>query len=298
MGFFDFLGFGQTNGGGYQPPAYDNKSATRLGQYAENPSLQYQDTMASNPFLAALLGQGGAYDKAGTRANDLLAQEKDRSGFQLNSQDREAYGQASGDITRQFGNQENQVANSLASRGFGGGDSGLAGAAFSGLAGTKNEQLAKAQTQIADARMQFAQKSLADTRKALTDTWGFMDKSAGTGNLAVRGQAEGMYRGSTAYDNSYGTHNDALAKAHQQNVDNTNPTLGQMFGAGLGAGASDLGMSLIPSAQGAGRMYSGGEGSGASAGSRGLGGPKPKGGYDPAFQEGGSQFVGPLKPPL
>lgn len=116
------------------------------------------DEIRSNPMLSGLFGQGGLQDRLATEEQDLAS-----TGYGLTGADREAYGQASGDITRQFAQQEQDAAKALAKRGLGGGASGAAGATFSGIAGNKNEMLAKAQTDI-------AQKRMADTRQRLNDT--------------------------------------------------------------------------------------------------------------------------------
>lgn len=103
----------------------------------------------NDPMQSYLYGQGGLQGQLQSQGNDLASR-----GYSLQPQDHEAYGQASGDIARQFGQQDNDISKSLASRGLAGGSSGAAGAAFSGSAGNKNEMLAKAQTDIAQKRMQ------------------------------------------------------------------------------------------------------------------------------------------------
>ncbi len=118
-----------------------------------------------------LFGEGGLQDRLGAEEQDLASR-----GYQLKPEDREAYGQAAGDISRQFGQQEQDAAKALARRGLGGGSSGAAGATFSGLAGNKNEMLAKAQTDI-------AQKRMADTTQRLQQTRNLM------GSLGTQGAA-------------------------------------------------------------------------------------------------------------
>lgn len=73
-------------------------------------------------------------------------------GFQLTPGDQTQYGQESGQIARQMGQQQNSAANDLAQRGLS--SSGAAGATFSGLQGTQNEMLGQAQQQIAQQRYQ------------------------------------------------------------------------------------------------------------------------------------------------
>lgn len=120
------------------------------------------DQVNSNPIMGRLYGSG--QDSALSRA---LAEEKQLAsrGFSLQPEDYEAYGQASGDITRQFGQQEQSLAQALADRGLSAGASGAAAVNFSGLAGNKNEQLAKAQMGIADMRMKKNLERLNSTRQ-------------------------------------------------------------------------------------------------------------------------------------
>ncbi len=105
------------------------------------------EQVGDNAILGGLYGQGGQLSQAEGKLTDLQNQ-----GFNLTPGDQTMYGQMSGDIARQFGNQGNQATQNLASRGLS--SSGAAGAAFSGLAGNQNEQLANAQQQIAQQRYQ------------------------------------------------------------------------------------------------------------------------------------------------
>jgi hypothetical protein len=120
------------------------------------------EQVQKNPILGTLFGKGGAMERTGAEEARLASQ-----GFQLTPEDREAYGQASGDIARMFGQQEQDAAKALARRGLGSAGSGAAGAMFSGLAGNKNEMLAKQQMQIANQRMQNTMQRLGQTRTFL-----------------------------------------------------------------------------------------------------------------------------------
>lgn len=117
----------------------------------------------NNPLFSSLFGNKGLQSRLDTEEQDLAT-----NGFQLNNMDRTAYGQASGDIARMFGESENQLASSLASRGLASAPSGIAGAQFSGLMGNKNEQLAKAQMQIAQNRVQSNMERLNQTRNMMS----------------------------------------------------------------------------------------------------------------------------------
>jgi len=150
-------------------------------------------------FTKDVFGQGGLQSQLASENADLSSR-----GYSLQQPDYEAYGQASGDIARQFGQQEQDVSQSLARRGLGGGSSGAAGAAFSGLAGNKNEMLAKAQTNI-------AQKRMADTTQRLNNTRSMMSSLANQGtNLANSSWAQ---KGSSL--------NAAAGKESDMNVQNS-----------------------------------------------------------------------------
>jgi hypothetical protein len=141
------------------------------------------DAIRSNPMLAGLYGEGGLQSQLGAEGKDLASR-----GYSLQQPDYEAYGQASGDIARQFGQQEADASKMLARRGLGGASSGAAGAAFSGLAGNKNEMLAKAQTDIAQKRMQ-------DTTQRLQANRALQAQLGQQGNAAIGDQYNRQLQG-------------------------------------------------------------------------------------------------------
>lgn len=152
---------------------FGNQSLDKLTSLGMNPSEATDAATGSNyatkqvqnnPILGQLFGNNGALSGALGKEQDLQKQ-----GFQLTPDDKEAYGQASGDIARMFGQSENNLSQSLANRGLSAGPSGAAGASFSGLQGNKNEQLAKAQTNIANQRMQNTMQRIAQQQKFATD---------------------------------------------------------------------------------------------------------------------------------
>lgn len=157
------FGIGQKDDPTYNPQtnqsgAYNNFANNEANEFsAANNSAQ--DEITNGSLTSGLFGQGGVQSQLQNEGNELASK-----GYQLNDQDREAYGQASGDISRQFGQQEQDASKMLARRGLGGGASGAAGATFSGLAGSKNEMLAKAQTDIAQKRMQDTTQRLQANR--------------------------------------------------------------------------------------------------------------------------------------
>lgn len=122
------------------------------------------EQVQNNPILAQLFGKGGSMEGARAEEQDLM-----KNGYGLNQQDHEAYGQASGNIARMFGQQENDLASSLANRGLSQAGSGSALAGFAGLQGNKMEQLASSQRQIADSRMNNTRERLNQTRTYLSD---------------------------------------------------------------------------------------------------------------------------------
>lgn len=141
------------------------------------------DTFQNNSMQKGLFGEGGLQSRLGEEEQRLASQ-----GFQLTPEDMTAYGQTSGDISRLFGQQENDVSKSLARRGLGAGSSGAASAAFSGVAGNKNEMLAKAQTDIAQRRYQ-------DTMSRINSTRSQMQSLGAQANAGVNQQFDNQIKG-------------------------------------------------------------------------------------------------------
>lgn len=121
------------------------------------------DQVQNNAILGQLFGKGGSMEGARSEEKDLMSR-----GYSLQPEDHEAYGQASGNIARLFGQQENDLAQSLASRGLSQAGSGAALAGFAGLQGNKMEQLAASQRNIADSRMKNTMERLNSTRSYLS----------------------------------------------------------------------------------------------------------------------------------
>lgn len=145
--------------------------------YGQDPTKEVQN----NPILAQLFGKGGALERTNAEEQRLASQ-----GFQLTPEDREAYGQASGDIARLFDESEQSLANALSARGLD--TSGVAAQQFSGSQGNKREQLAKMQTDIAHKRAENNKARLADTRQ-------FLSQLGSQGNDAINSeQNRGMQR--------------------------------------------------------------------------------------------------------
>lgn len=163
--------------GGMSPEALNlqlTNAVTEQNSAQANPNQASMDVQ-NNPIQGQLYGQGGALSQA-------MAQygQEQNQGYGLTAGDQTAYGQASGQIANQFGQSQQGLAQSLASRGLS--DSGAAGAAFSNSFGNQNEQLAGLQTQIAQQRMNFNQNAMAQTQN-------FIQGLGDSANTAINNQA-------------------------------------------------------------------------------------------------------------
>jgi hypothetical protein len=191
------------------------------------------DQVQSNPILAQLYGKGGQLDQATQSATDLNSR-----GWSLTPQDNEAYGQASDNTARLFGQQENSLAQSLASHGLATGASGAATVGYTGLAGNKNEQLASSQRQIANDRMNMNQQRLTATRN-------YVNQLSGGANTAIQDQYGRQLQGAQQKNNELSSgaqlnnqNNQIQQKAAEDTYESSGPTLGQALGSGLASGLS------------------------------------------------------------
>ncbi len=159
--------------GNYYQPQYQNAQNNAFNSFANDYSGQKNaaDAQVQNGALTSgVYGAGGLQSELTPEEHQLSSQ-----GFNLTSGDQQAYGQAAGNIARQFGQQDQATAQQLARRGLASASSGAAGAAFSGNQGNKNEMLAKAQTDI-------AQKRMADTQNRLMANRNLQAQLASSGN--------------------------------------------------------------------------------------------------------------------
>lgn len=169
----------------------------------ETENLNYTQGVSdvqNNPLQSMLFGQGGQMEQTNQRVNDLASK-----GYSLQPEDYEAYGQASGNIARMFGGQEQGLAQDMANRGLS--NSGVAGAQFSGMYGNKQEQLAGLQTQIAQNRMQMNQQRLGQMQNFLGQL----------GNQAQQGINSANQTRSQGALQKYQTGTDYLGRIQQQN---------------------------------------------------------------------------------
>jgi hypothetical protein len=199
-------------------------------------SKMAEDAVKDNTLLQGLFGKGALNQR-------LIGEEEDlaKNGFNLNQQDRTAYGQASGDIARQYAQQDTDITKQLARRGLASSGSGAAGAAFSGAAGNKYEQLAKMQTDIADKRYNANMERLNQTRSQINSL-------AGLGQQAQQAQFGRQLQGVQAR-RDYQTKGAALQQAANEQKDRSitdkrdsmGKSLLEGFGQGLFSGTQQMG---------------------------------------------------------
>ncbi len=166
-------------------------------------------------------GEGGLQGQLAKEQSQLANQ-----GFQLTQDDRTAYGQAAGDIARQFGQQEQDISKSLARRGLASAGSGAALQQFAGAAGNKNEMLAGAQ-------MQIAQKRYQDTQNRLNNVRNQMQSLAGQGSQLAQQRYAGKGAGLEAAAG-------AQTQERQNQQAALKPGLFSTIGQGLQAGIGNL----------------------------------------------------------
>lgn len=191
-------------------------------------SLYAANQVEGNPLYAGIYGDKG-YNQSLLNENNQIA----NTPWTLTPQDTGAYSQAAGDTARMFASSGNSLQNELAARGLGSGDNNVAGAAFSGLAGNKNEMLANSQRQIADARYAMNLNRLNSVRSQITN-----QQQQAMNDL---GQQEG--ENNTALNQWNNTNQNALnaGLANQNEINNQwneqqstkTPTFGQMLGSTL-----------------------------------------------------------------
>lgn len=238
------LGIGQKDDPTFQPGQANTAAYTKFSQEAhpETEGLagtqMATDAVQGNAITGKLYGSGGLQDQLQSQGNDLASR-----GYSLQQPDYEAYGQASGDIARQFGQQEQDTSKMLAQRGLGGASSGAAGAAFSGLAGNKNEMLAKAQTDIAQKRMQ-------DTQQRLQANQQLQASLGAQGNAAIGDQFNRQLQGrqqkgselQTAMQGEQNINNQNAA-AQEQTNQNKSKNIGDALGQGMYSSGQQIGAS-------------------------------------------------------
>jgi len=227
--------------GDYAPGAkgIGGSSLTEREALAQDPlagSRMAANETVNNPLLRGLYGNNSLSDRLQNEEKDLST-----NGFKLNDQDRTAYGQASGDISRMYGQQENDLMSQLQSRGLASAGSGAAGAAFSGLAGNKYEQLAKMQTDLADKRYAANTARLNSTRQQI-------GQLGALGQQAQQAQYGRQMTGIGARRDYLNQGNNAMTGANQMNQaalqdkrNNKPQNIGDALGQGMFSGAQQYG---------------------------------------------------------
>jgi hypothetical protein len=200
-------------------------------------------------------GEDGLQSRLAREGRELA-----NNGFQLTQGDREAYGQVSGDVSRLFGQQEQQTSQNLARRGLASASSGASAAAFSGLQGSKNEMLAKAQTDIAQKRMTDAQNRYRENAALQAEV---ASVGAGLSRNRFLDKGQGLLN-SVSVENAG---NEARRQALADQEAAIRPGLFSTIGQGLQAGIGNL------ATQAPGMLVSGGmPGMSGGGGSSALGG--------------------------
>lgn len=188
----------------------------------------------NNPVLGQLFGNSGLMGQEIAKEQQLQNQ-----GFNLTPEDQTLYGQMSGNIARQFGQQGNQTMQDLASRGLASAPSGASGAMFSGLAGNQNEMLAQAQQQIGQQRFQNTMQQISQQQNFINS----LGQQAGNDiNQQDARQLSGVQSRQQGQQNLAQSQNQGNAIANQGNLaaagfqQATKPaTWGDFASAGLGS---------------------------------------------------------------
>lgn len=266
-------GLGGLFGGGDTPKAPDNVGYTGLNNEvsqvnqgmltdmtnAWDPTKgtqQATDQVKGNSLFSDTYNQGMSQygDTRATQGQQQgIMNQLQGQGYSLQPQDHEAYGQASGNIARQFGQQGTGIAQDLASRGLSAAPTGAAGAEFSGLAGNKNEMLAQAQKSIADARMNSTMQRIGQQQQFV----GQLNGQAAGQNDSLGKQAQGALD-SQRTGNQQGVRDytgalTAASNAAQGEVKSAEFNAGQA-GPTTGQSLSQAGSSVLGSAAGQGGL--------------------------------------------
>lgn len=233
------------SGAGNDPNAFAQALATNPLSGSKFATDQVRD----NEILGQLFGKGGALERVNSEEQNLASQ-----GFQLTPEDHQAYGQASNETARLFGQEENSLAQALAGRGMASAPNGAAGVGYSGLMGNKTERLASAQRKIADDRMKMNQQRLESAR-------GFMSQMGAQGQAAIQDQfgrnmagvenaqkdeqrlIDGSLNKYSADINRQNASNQAALASQQDKRGAKGKTLGEAFGAGMMSSAYNTGAS-------------------------------------------------------
>lgn len=216
-----------------QEMVYDPMTGTKMA------TEQVQD----NELLKGMFGKGGMQDRMLSEEQELASR-----GWSLKPEDYEAYGQASDETARMFGQEEASLANALASRGLAAAPSGAAGVGYAGLAGNKYERLAGAQRKIADDRMKMNMERLNNVRNFSMQSnrlaQAAIQDQYGRNVQGVQGRQQVLKDSANAGQMAQGQENVAFDQQQATKGPGTGEILGGILGMGAGAFTGGLGTSL------------------------------------------------------
>lgn len=233
----------------------------------------------NNPMLASLFGKGGQLDQAAAE-NTRLSKE----GFQLTPEDKTAYGQAAGNIAREFDAGEGNLAQALAARGMT--NSGAAAQGIMSSQGNKLEMLSQLQQNIAQQRMQMNLQRMAQTRQFMTQL-GAQAQEAIQGQYGRQMGSEQAHFGETMGKAGLGMN--YLNAYQNQNNEQLQQRAGTEKQQGWAAGVQDLGNLGMMAG-----MYAFGGGAGGGAGAQ-PGAAQANGGTYKGLNSNG-QYAYPIGP--
>lgn len=205
-------------------------------------SIASQQVM-EDPLLAGLYGDNSSMSRAVGEEKRLMEQ-----GYKLQPEDYEAYGQASGNVARTFGKQEQGLAQALASRGLSAGSSGAATSGFSNMYGNKLEQLGQMQRQIADDRMNNTRARVADARNFQVQLGSLGQDAQGqkfNQNQQSTQDQKAIYNSDIA---AYNAQQNAAQASQKSKEDNRQLGLADAVGAGIMSGTQSMFQNAISGA--------------------------------------------------
>lgn len=187
----------------------------------ETAGLAAQSQVQGNSLYSGMFGPGGQLSQeTGNLAQDRQALSGNDPSYGLQASDLAAYGQASNNIGRQAAQQNQGIAQSLASRGLGSSNNGAAIGSYAGAYGNQNEALAGLQQNIAQQRIQTAQ-GLATARNNSD-----MQQQQYLGNLANSAYNSQLNSNMQGAENNYNMNAGNAAaqqqfQTNQQNINNS-----------------------------------------------------------------------------
>lgn len=233
----------QAQAGGQMTEASDpNSFYNALATGPMSGSKLAENQVMGSGIQGQLYGQNGLLNRVGTEEQDLA-----KRGYSMQPEDYEAYGQASGDIARQYGQQEQSLASALADRGLSGSNAAQVG--FTGLQGSKSEQLAGAQRKIANDRMDRNFQRLQANRNLMSQLGQQGEQAVGNQfgrNLAgVQNQQSDQLKNAQLGLEQQKASQDQRNQEFQQRESTKGPSLGGILGgiAGTAIGGATGGLS-------------------------------------------------------